>query len=88
YNPKVLLEGAAWGRGSSVDANDHFNNLSTGWVFQRNNYLVGLGISYNLFDLRRRQLKLSTQKAESDYFHNKLEEQKTLLAASDNQDNE
>ncbi|MGZ3752173.1 MAG: TolC family protein [Mucilaginibacter sp.] len=87
YNPKVLLEGAAWGRGSSVDANDHFNNLSTGWVFQRNNYLVGLGISYNLFDLRRRQLKLSTQKAESDYFHNKLEEQKTLLAASANQAN-
>ncbi|MGZ3819937.1 MAG: TolC family protein [Mucilaginibacter sp.] len=87
YNPKVLLEGAAWGRGSSVDANDHFYSLSTGWGFQRNNYLVGLGISYNLFDLRRRQLKLSTQKAESDYFHNKLEEQKTLLAASANQAN-
>ncbi|MBS1522999.1 MAG: TolC family protein [Bacteroidetes bacterium] len=85
YNPKIMLEGAAWGRGSSVDANDHFNSLSTGWGFQRDNYLVGLGISYNLFDLRRRQLKLRTQKTESDYFQNKLQEQKTLLAANANQ---
>lgn len=87
FNPKVMLEGAAWGRGSSVDANDHFNSLSTGWGFQRDNYLVGVGISYNLFDLRRRQLKLRTQKTETDYFHNKLEEQKILLAANANQAN-
>lgn len=85
YNPKILLEGAAWGRGSSVDANDHFNSLSTGWGFQRDNYLVGLGISYNLFDLRRKQLKVRTQKTQSDYFQNKLREQKTLLAANANQ---
>jgi len=87
FNPKVMLEGAAWGRGSSVDANDHFNSLSTGWGFQRDNYLVGVGISYNLFDLRRRQLKLRTQKTETEYFHNKLEEQKILLAANANQAN-
>ena len=85
YNPKILLEGAAWGRGSSVDANDHFNSLSTGWGFQRDNYLVGLGISYNLFDLRRKQLKVRTQKTQSDYLQNKLQEQKTLLAANANQ---
>jgi outer membrane protein TolC len=85
YNPKIMLEGAAWGRGSSVDANDHFNNISTGLGFQRDNYLVGLGISYNLFDLRRKQLKIRTQKTQSDYFHNKLQEQKTLLAANASQ---
>jgi len=85
YNPKILLEGAAWGRGSSVDANDHFNSVSTGWGFQRDNYLVGLGISYNLFDLRRKQLKVRTQKTQSDYFQNKLQEQKTLLAANASQ---
>ena len=85
YNPKIMLEGAAWGRGSSVDANDHFNGLSTGWGFQRDNYLVGLGISYNLFNLRRKQLKVRTQKTQSDYFRNKLQEQKTLLAANANQ---
>ena len=87
YNPKIMLEAAAWGRGSSVDANDNFNSLSTGWGFDRDNYLVGIGVSYNLFDLRRRQLKLRTQKAATDYSRNKLEEQKTLLAASANQAN-
>jgi outer membrane protein TolC len=85
YNPKIMLEGAVWGRGSSVDANDHFNSLSTGWGFDRNNYLVGVGISYNLFDLRRRQLKLRTQKAETSYNAHKLQEQKQLLAVNANQ---
>ncbi|QKJ30395.1 TolC family protein [Mucilaginibacter mali] len=84
YNPKILLEAAAWGRGSSI-SNDHFNNLSSGWGFDRNNYLVGVGISYNLFDLRRKQLKLSTQKVATDYASRKLDEQKSLLALSINQ---
>lgn len=85
YNPKILLEAAVWGRGSSVDANDHFNSLSSGWGFDRNNYLVGVGISYNLFDLRHRQLKLRTQKAATQYADRKLEEQKLLVANSVNQ---
>src|SRR6201996_5155114 len=88
YNPKISLEAAAWSRGSSVDANDNFNSLSSGFGFDRDNYLVGVGVSYNLFDLRRKQLKLRTQKTETDYARNKLEEQKALLAASANQANE
>jgi len=87
YNPKILLEGAVWGRGSSVDANDHFNSLSDGFGFNRNNYLIGLGISYNLFDLRRRQLKLSTQKTITDYARKKLQEETDLLAISVSQAN-
>jgi outer membrane protein TolC len=87
YNPKISLEAAAWSRGSSVDANDNFNSLSSGFGFDRDNYLVGVGVSYNLFDLRRKQLKLRTQKTETDYARNKLEEQKALLAASANQAN-
>jgi len=85
YNPKISLEAAAWGRGSSVDANGQYNSLSTGYGFQRSNYLVGVGISYNLFDLRRRQLKLRTQKASTDYAYKKLEEQKELLDISASQ---
>lgn len=85
YNPKVSLEAAAWGRGSSVDANDHFNPLSSGWGFDRDNYLVGVGISYNLFDLRRRHLKLRSQKLQTDYNLKKLQEQKQLLAANASQ---
>lgn len=79
YNPRILLEGAVWGRGSSVDASDKFHNVGNGFDMQRGNYLVGVGISYNLFDLRRRQLKLRTQKTITDYSRNKLDEQKALL---------
>ncbi|MCJ8208390.1 TolC family protein [Mucilaginibacter sp. RS28] len=81
YNPKILLEAAAWGRGSSVDANDHFGPVGSGFNFDRSNYLVGLSISYNLFDLRRRQLKLRTQKTASDYAQKRLDQEKALLAA-------
>ncbi|MDO3643096.1 TolC family protein [Mucilaginibacter sp. L3T2-6] len=85
YNPKISLEAAVWGRGSSIDGSGNFNGVSTGYGFDRGNYLVGLGISYNLFDLRRRQLKLNTQKASTSYALRKLEEQRQLLAASANQ---
>jgi len=85
YNPKISLEAAAWGRASSVDANNNYNSLSTGYGYQRGNYLVGVGISYNLFDIRRRQLKLSTQKASTDYAYKKLQEQQQLLAINASQ---
>ncbi|MEN0053235.1 MAG: TolC family protein [Mucilaginibacter sp.] len=85
YNPKILFEAAAWGRGSSIDANDRFNSLSSGWGFDRSNYLVGIGVSFDLFDIRRRQLKVRTQKAEVYYAQKKLEEQKKLLNVSINQ---
>ncbi|MDB5016479.1 MAG: Outer rane efflux protein [Mucilaginibacter sp.] len=85
YNPKISLEAAAWGRGSSVDAAGQYNSLSTGYGFQRGNYLIGVGVSYNLFDLRRRQLKLRTQKASTDYASKKLQEQEQLLSVSASQ---
>ncbi|MDP9080880.1 MAG: TolC family protein [Bacteroidota bacterium] len=85
YNPKISLEAAVWGRGSSVNAAGDYNEVSSGYGFQRGNYLVGLGISYNLFDLRRRQLKLRTQKASTNYALKKLEEQQQLLATSSSQ---
>jgi outer membrane protein TolC len=87
YNPKIFLEAAAWDRSSSVDPEGNYNSLSNGFGFDRSNYLVGLGISYNLFDLRRRQLKLRTQKTETDYARNRLEEEKTALVSSANQAN-
>ena len=85
YNPKILFEAAGWGRASSVDEAGQYNALSTGYGFQRGNYLVGIGISYDLFDLRRRQLKLHTQEASTDYAYKKLQEQQQLLSISDSQ---
>ena len=85
YNPKISLEAATWARGSSISPSDQYNSLFTGYGFQRSDYLVGLGISYNLFDLRRRHLKLQTQKANTDYAEKKLQEQQQLLAISASQ---
>jgi len=85
YNPKLMLEAAAWDRGSSVDAAGRYGSLGSGYGFQRGNYLVGLGISFNLFDLKRRQLKLNTQKAATYYDQNLLQEQRRLLSVSASQ---
>jgi len=85
YNPKISLEAATWARGSSINPADQYNSLSTGYGFQRSDYLVGLGISYNLFDLRRRHLKLRTQQANTDYAEKKLQEQQQLLSISASQ---
>jgi outer membrane protein TolC len=85
YNPKIMLEAAGWDRGSSVDAADNYGSLSSGYGFQRANYLVGLGVSFNLFDLKRRQLKLNTQRAATYYDQNLLQEQERLLSVSANQ---
>ena len=85
YNPKILFEAAGWTRGSSVDASGQYNSLSSGFGSDRNNYLVGIGISYNLFDLRRRQLKLRTQKTITNYSGKQLEEERELLALNGSQ---
>ncbi len=85
YNPKIMLQAAAWGRGASLDAEQNFKPLHTGCGFQRENYVVGLGVTYNLFDIKRRQVKLNTQKLSSQYALNKLNEQRTLLAANASQ---
>lgn len=82
YNPKISIEAAAWGRGSSIDGNNHYGDLSSGYNFERGNYLVGIAISYNLVDMRRRQLKLHTQKAITDYTMKKLQEQQQQLSIS------
>ncbi|MEN0054951.1 MAG: TolC family protein [Mucilaginibacter sp.] len=81
YSPKVMLQAAVWGRGASLDAEQNFKPLHSGWGFQRENYLVGLGVTYNLFDIKRKQVKLSSQKLASRYALNKLHEQRTLLTA-------
>lgn len=80
YNPKVSVQAALWGRGSSISAADEFRDLSKGLGFERGNYLVGLGITYNLFDIKRKKLQLTTQKAATRYAAKELDEQQSLLA--------
>jgi adhesin transport system outer membrane protein len=56
YLPKVGLDAAGWMRGSSISPDGVYdNNLSDGLPYSRYNYLFGLTLTYNLFDLKHRQ---------------------------------
>lgn len=79
YLPKVSLQGAVWGRGASVSAADEFRALSKGLGFERGNYLVGIGITYNIFDQKRKKLQLKTQQAVTQHANQQLHEQETTL---------
>lgn len=84
YYPTISLQGAVWGRGSSVSATDEFRALSKGLGFERGNYLVGVGITYDLFDIKRRQLQINTQKAVTHYADQQYKEKQLLLNLNEN----
>ncbi|MDX3915441.1 MULTISPECIES: TolC family protein [Olivibacter] len=75
YRPKLFLSAAVWGRASSVNSVDEFLPLNQGIGMQRGNYLVGLGISYNLFDRRRQRLDLALTERQTMRASKKLAEE-------------
>ena len=83
YFPNVSLQGAVWGRGSSISSRDEFRKLSKGIGLERGNYLVGFGITYDLFDIKRKQIQLKTQEAASDYAEKQFQRQQLLLSLSE-----
>jgi len=78
--PKVSLMAAGWMRGSSVSPADVYDkNLLNGFGYSRYNYLAGVGITYNLFDIKRTQYRLNIQKFRTMAAGQDVQEQKTLL---------
>jgi outer membrane protein TolC len=70
YLPKVMLTGITWARGSSIDYQGKYGPVTSGWGYQRYNYLAGLTVTYNLFDLVHRRDKEAIarqQTAASEY---------------------
>jgi len=70
YLPKILLTGITWARGSSIDYADNYKSVPSGWGFQRYNYLAGVTLQYNLFNLVHRRDKeaiIHQEMAASDY---------------------
>jgi outer membrane protein TolC len=57
YLPRIMLTGVTWARGSSIDYQGKYGAVTDGWGYQRYNYLAGLTITYNLFDLVHRRDK-------------------------------
>jgi outer membrane protein TolC len=58
YLPKLLLTGVGWARGSSIDYQDNYKSSAfSGLGYQRYNYLGGLTLEYDLFNIVHRKDK-------------------------------
>lgn len=57
YLPHILLTGMVWARGSSIDYQDQYKSIGSGLGYDRFNYLAGLTIQYNLFNVVHRRDK-------------------------------
>ena len=57
YLPKILLTGIAWARGSSIDYQGNYKSAATGLGYQRFNYMAGLTLEYDLFNIVHRKDK-------------------------------
>jgi outer membrane protein TolC len=70
YLPRIMLTGITWARGSSINYEGKYGSVTDGWGYQRYNYLAGLTVTYNLFDLVHRRDKEAIARNEtvaSDY---------------------
>jgi outer membrane protein TolC len=65
YLPKIMLTGITWARGSSIDYQGKYASIPDGWGYQRYNYLAGLTLTYNLFDLVHRRDKAAIARNET-----------------------
>ncbi len=79
YLPKVVLAGAVWGRGSSIQFSDQYKSLATGLGYQRFNYSLGVAFTYNLFNglYKKDKLAINRFQIEAGYFEQ--QQQKAAL---------
>jgi adhesin transport system outer membrane protein len=57
YLPRLSVEGAGWVRSSSISPTEVYSSssdLANAMLYSRSNYLFGLTLSYDLFDLKHR----------------------------------
>ena len=82
YLPKILLGASTWARGSSIQYNDDYKSLETGLGYQRFNYAVGVGVSYNLFNGLYKKDKLAINRFQLQASDDELQQQKLALASA------
>ncbi len=59
YQPKIVLLGGLWGRGSGIQYNDQYKGMASGLGYQRFNYAAAVSFVYDLFDAVHRRDKMS-----------------------------
>jgi adhesin transport system outer membrane protein len=82
YLPKIYVLGAGWVKGSSISPDGTFKALSSGLDYSRSDYLAGLGITYDLFNLRREKDRLNVQRFRTEIALHDYEEQQQDLQNS------
>ena len=80
YLPKLYVLAAGWMKGSGIQPDGTIDkDLGSGLGYSRYNYLFGLGITYDLFDLRRQKDRLNIQRYQTEVaLHNYEQQEQTL----------
>ena len=79
YQPKILLAGSTWARGSSITYNDQYKQLSSGLGYERFNYAAGVSFVYDLFNGIHKKDKLLVNHYETAAANYELQQQKLSL---------
>ncbi|MGP8214938.1 MAG: TolC family protein [Bacteroidia bacterium] len=79
FLPKLYLVGSVWMRGSSISPTDGYGDFSTGLNYSRYNYMGGLALTYNIFDMVHRKDKVATQYFHTEAVYEEVNQQKLLL---------
>ena len=81
YFPKLFVDADAWGRGSSLSNADVYNaDLLQGYEVNRFNYLVGLTLSYDIFNIAHQKLNSAIYRFQSDAALHQLQNEKNNLS--------
>jgi outer membrane protein TolC len=84
YMPKLYVLAAGWMKGSGIRPDGTIDkDLGSGLGYSRYNYLFGLGLTYDLFDLRRQKDRLNVQKYQTEVALHNYEEQERNLNNAD-----
>ncbi|GAB3334349.1 hypothetical protein GCM10027299_42500 [Larkinella ripae] len=70
--PRLSLLTATWARGTSLDIENNFGPLGSGFLYNRTNVLVGLAATVNLMDFRRASHRIQLQQFRVQEANNQL----------------
>jgi outer membrane protein TolC len=89
YYPSIILNASVWGRGSGVsNSNDTYSSrFFDGIGYQVGNYLLGVGLSWNLTPIYRIRHQVSAEVQRVEQFRQLLQEEELRLSSqSENAD--
>jgi outer membrane protein TolC len=88
YLPKVFLSATGWARGSSIDYTGNYKSLENGLGYQRLNYMAGVTLVYDLFNIAHEKDKLAISHFNSIAGNYNLQQQQLSLNNIGNQADE